>query len=42
LNALDDTTLTEALGNVLDRRQIRALLARRDHLLDLDTQSTAE
>jgi hypothetical protein len=42
LNALDAATLTESLGNVLDRRQIRALLARRDHLLDVATQATAE
>jgi hypothetical protein len=35
LSELDDKTLTRALGDVLDRRQIRALLARRDHLLEL-------
>jgi hypothetical protein len=35
LNSLDEATLTQSLGDVLDRRQIRALLARRDHLLDI-------
>jgi hypothetical protein len=42
LTALDDATLTESLGSVLDRRQIRALLARRDHLLDIAAPSIAE
>jgi hypothetical protein len=35
LEALDEPTLTSALGDVLDRRRIRALLQRRDHLLEL-------
>jgi hypothetical protein len=35
LTSLDEAGLTRALGDVLDRRQIRALLARRDHLLDI-------
>lgn len=35
LNALDEEALTETLGDVLDRRRIRALLARRDHLIEL-------
>jgi hypothetical protein len=35
LESLDQRTLTAALGDVLDRRRIRALLARRDHLLEL-------
>jgi len=34
LEALDETGLTELLGDVLDRRRIRALLARRDQLLE--------
>lgn len=35
LRRLDDEMLTEALGDVLDRRRIRALLERRDHLLEI-------
>jgi hypothetical protein len=35
LSKLDETTLTEALGDVLNRRQIRALLARRNLLLEI-------
>ncbi|MGD8340879.1 MAG: metallophosphoesterase [Gammaproteobacteria bacterium] len=35
LEGLDQRTLNAALGDVLDRRRIRAVLARRDHLLDL-------
>ena len=35
LAALDETSLTMALGDVLDRRRIRALLERRDHLIDI-------
>jgi hypothetical protein len=35
LGALDEATLNEALGGVLDRRRIRATLERRDHLLEL-------
>jgi hypothetical protein len=34
LEALDEASLTEALGDVLDRPRIRALLERRDELLD--------
>jgi hypothetical protein len=34
LAALDEKTLTDALGDVLDRRRIRALLERRDSLLE--------
>lgn len=34
LEALDEASLTEALGDVLDRRGIRALLRRRDGLLE--------
>jgi Calcineurin-like phosphoesterase len=33
LSALDEASLTATLGDVLDRRQIRALLERRDQLL---------
>jgi hypothetical protein len=36
LEALDEAQLTAALGDVLDRRRIRALLERRDFLLDAD------
>jgi hypothetical protein len=35
LAELDEELLDEALGEVLDRRGIRALLARRDHLLEI-------
>ena len=35
LEALDEKTLTSELGEVLDRRRIRAVLARRDHLLEI-------
>ena len=35
LSALDEVSLTNELGDVLDRRRIRALLARRDRLLEL-------
>jgi hypothetical protein len=34
LNALNENLLSEALGDVLDRRRIRALLQRRDALLE--------
>jgi hypothetical protein len=42
LRALDEATLIRSLGDVLDRRQIRALLARRDHLLDIAAQPIVE
>jgi hypothetical protein len=42
LRALDEATLARSLGDVLDRRRIRALLARRDHLLDIAAQSIIE
>lgn len=32
---LDEASLTDVLGDVLDRRRIRALLERRDHLLEI-------
>ena len=35
LAALDEATLTAALGDVLDRRRIRALLERRDYLIEI-------
>jgi len=35
LSGLDEATVTSALGDVLDRRRIRALLARRDQLLEI-------
>ena len=35
LAALNEQELTSVLGDVLDRRGIRALLARRDHLLEI-------
>jgi hypothetical protein len=36
LASLDEASLTEAVGDVLDRRRIRALLTRRDGLLERD------
>jgi hypothetical protein len=38
---LDEATLTEALGDLLPRAQVRALLARRDALLSTWTTTQA-